>query len=482
MLLNLSLRLRVFLIFAALAMTILLLVAAGMWVVNYRLGVSAAAAAGAGTGAPVAMPALVTGGLLAGLGSVGAVAWVWLLFDQNVARPIERLSGGLRTGSTPEGHEGRYLADLAPAARSAAEARARAAEALAQEVQRHATDLQHDRTMLETILAELDAGVVMADEEGRVLFYDRQAARLLPRLAVGRPLGPALEPGALAAWCALLDDPTAADGVEITCAMPDGRVLCGRLRRVGDGSDRALLLVLRPDCPFPAGASGRQLLGTAHDFQRTGPDADNGTPRLDRLACVVFDTEATGLDPVTSRIVQIAGVRVSRGRLTGERFDALVNPGCPIPALSTRIHGITDAMVADAPDIKRVLDGFAHFAGSEILLAHNAPYDMGLLRAVQKTTGLSFDNPVLDTVLLSAMIWGGSADHSLDALAARLGVEIPADDRHTAMGDALATAECFLRLIPALQQKGIATLADVRREARRFRSLIVDANELPARA
>ena len=102
MLLNLSLRLRVFLIFAALAAVILLFVAAAMWVVNYRLSVSGVAFLGAA--APGAIPALITGGLLAGLGSLGAIAWVWLLFDQNVARPIERLSGGLRTGSTPAPH------------------------------------------------------------------------------------------------------------------------------------------------------------------------------------------------------------------------------------------------------------------------------------------------------------------------------------------------------------------------------------------
>lgn len=195
--------------------------------------------------------------------------------------------------------------------------------------------------------------------------------------------------------------------------------------------------------------------------------------RLADLTCVVFDTETTGLGE-NDRIVQIAGLRIARGRLTGEHFETLVNPGRSIPALATGIHGITDAMVADAPGPNAALTSFAHFAEDAVLIAHNAPFDMGMLR--NSVRGMRFDNRVLDTVLLSAMVWGASVPHTLDALAARLGIVIPTDQRHTAMGDARATAEAFLRLVPALEAKGISHFEDVVAEARKYRRLIRDVN------
>ena len=91
-------------------------------------------------------------------------------------------------------------------------------------------------------------------------------------------------------------------------------------------------------------------------------------------------------------------------------------------------------------------------------------------------TGAHFTNPVLDTVLLSAMLWGQSAEHSLDALCARLEIAIPPELRHTAMGDAQATASAFLRMVPALAAKGIERFEDVQRESRKFRGLIENAN------
>lgn len=466
--LNLSLRTRVFLFFSALAVAVVGLLVAGLWVVDRRLhanGVSVPASATSGI-----LSALIAGGLLAGLGSVGVIVWVWLLFDQNVARPIERLSGGLRTGTLPAPLEGRYLADLAPAAREAAEARARAAEALAAEVQHRAADLHHDRTMLEAILADIGAGAVMSDPEGRVIFYNAEAARLLPDLAVGRPLGPSIDPAALAEGCQRLEDGPD-DEAGMICSLSDGRRIGGRLRRVDGGH----VLLLRPRHDRgPDAAIAAPARGISHDFRRVHFDGASGL-RLDQMACIVFDTETTGLD-AAARIVQIGGVRISRGRLTGEQFDTLVNPGCPIPPAATRVHGITDQMVADAPECCQALRRFAMFAGNEVLVAHNAPFDMSLLRAATPETGHAFANPVLDTVLLSAMVWGATAEHSLDALAARLDISFSFGDRHTAMGDARATAECFLRLIPALQAKGIETVEDARLQARKFRGLIPDAN------
>lgn len=193
--------------------------------------------------------------------------------------------------------------------------------------------------------------------------------------------------------------------------------------------------------------------------------ADAGETRLGTAVFTVFDTETTGLFPSAGdEIVQVAGVRVLNGRLIrGEIFDRLVDPGRRIPAASTRIHGITDDMVAGEGDARRVLPIFHDFASGSFLVAHNAPFDLKFLRLKEGVTGRRFDQPVLDTVLLSAWLFGQSAEHTLDALCARFGIAIPTETRHTALTDALATAEVLCRLIPALSERGIATLGDALR-------------------
>jgi DNA polymerase-3 subunit epsilon len=87
---------------------------------------------------------------------------------------------------------------------------------------------------------------------------------------------------------------------------------------------------------------------------------------------------------------------------------------------------------------------------------------MAFLHRTQDDRGLMFDNPVLDTVHLSAVVFGGSAEHTLDAIGDRLGIEIAADLRHTALGDALATAEIFAALLPILEARGLRRFGEVR--------------------
>ncbi|MFC7704377.1 exonuclease domain-containing protein [Plastorhodobacter daqingensis] len=200
--------------------------------------------------------------------------------------------------------------------------------------------------------------------------------------------------------------------------------------------------------------------------------------RLSDLTYVVFDTETTGLSPASDEIVQIAGVRLVNGRrVAGEVFDTLVDPGRHIPQASTLVHGITNAMVMGAPDIAEAGRQFHRFADGAVLVAHNAPFDMEFLRRHEATIGKRFDNPILDTVLLSAVIFGQGESHSLDALTARLGITIPEEARHTALGDTVATAEAFLRLLPMLQARGFETFGAVLAEVRRHGRLLRDLNE-----
>jgi DNA polymerase-3 subunit epsilon len=217
-----------------------------------------------------------------------------------------------------------------------------------------------------------------------------------------------------------------------------------------------------------------------YDFDLLSKVRDAGLAEspLDALTYVVFDTETTGLLPEKGdEIVQLAAVRIVNGRrVAGEVMDTLVNPGRPIPPGSTEVHGITDAMVAEAPGVAEVCRRFHRFAEGSILVAHNAPFDMAFLKRREAELGIRFENPVLDTVLLSAVVFGQNETHSLDALAHRLGLTIPEELRHTALGDTQATADALLKLLPMLKARKVTTFGEALAEVRRHGRLLKDLN------
>lgn len=186
---------------------------------------------------------------------------------------------------------------------------------------------------------------------------------------------------------------------------------------------------------------------------------------LDTLSCTVFDTETTGLDPAGGdEIIQMGAVRIVNGKLLrGERFDQLVDPGRGIPEASIPFHGIRPEMVRGQPRIAEVLPAFAAFAADTVLVGHNVAFDMRFLQLKEASTGVTFAQPVLDTLLLASVAQPDEESHSLEAIAARLGVTVSA--RHSAAGDALTTAQVFLKLVPLLRAREIVTLGEARKAA-----------------
>ncbi len=197
-------------------------------------------------------------------------------------------------------------------------------------------------------------------------------------------------------------------------------------------------------------------------FHQPGQTSDLDNRMLKDLVYTVFDTETTGLDPSGGdAIVSIGALRIVNTRiLTEESFDQMVNPQREIPLSATNIHGISDAMVASQPTIDRVLPAFFDYTEGTIIVAHNAAFDMRMLQTYESRTNIRFVNPVLDTLLLSAIVHAAQEDQTLSSIARRLGV--PVVDRHTAMGDATMTAKIFIRMIPLLEKKGIRTLGEAR--------------------
>ena len=183
-----------------------------------------------------------------------------------------------------------------------------------------------------------------------------------------------------------------------------------------------------------------------------------GERKLSELSYTVFDTETTGLEPSAGdEIISIGATRIVNGRLLKQEvFEQLVNPRRPISRESTAVHGIDARQLAEEPTIDQVLPRFRRFCEDTVLIAHNAAFDMRFLELKEATTGVRFGQPVLDTLLLSAVLHPSLDNHNLDQIAERVGVRIIG--RHTALGDALVTGDVFLRLLPLLAERGIVTL------------------------
>ena len=173
---------------------------------------------------------------------------------------------------------------------------------------------------------------------------------------------------------------------------------------------------------------------------------------------VAIDLETTGLDPRRDAVVSVAAIPFVAGR-PGEGYVTLVDPGRPIPAGSTRIHGIDDARVAGAPSLDEALPGFDATCAGRVLVGHDIGFDVAVLARARRLRGLPQPALVtLDTRRLAVALhpsWRRSAE--LETVAAQLG--IPVIGRHTAEGDARLSGEILLVLLAEFRRRGVATLS-----------------------
>ena len=176
----------------------------------------------------------------------------------------------------------------------------------------------------------------------------------------------------------------------------------------------------------------------------------------------VIDLETTGWSPGAAAITEVAAVRVRGGRRQGE-FASLVNPGVPVPPGIEDLTGISDWMLAAAPKLPAVLPGLLDFADGCVLVAHNAPFDVGFLRAACAECGRAWPRfTVLDTVMLARQLTNPDEvpDCKLGTLAGFFRARTTPS--HRALADARATADVLGWLTRRLTHHGIRTLDELR--------------------
>ncbi len=202
--------------------------------------------------------------------------------------------------------------------------------------------------------------------------------------------------------------------------------------------------------PYPA----RPLFTTRETYLEPPPVAEVATQPLSSVTYVSFDLETTGLLPAEGdRIVAVAGVVMTAQRIfIGDVFHSLVDPGRPIPESAIRVHGITNELVRGHPSADKVLSAFQAFVGDAVLVGYDTAFDMRFIRRHHP----DITNPVLDVLLLSMAVHAHTPEHSLEAIARRLGIDL--DKRHTALGDAFIVAQIFSRLLPRMEERGITTV------------------------
>ena len=312
---------------------------------------------------------------------------------------------------------------------------------------------------LESILRSLTLPIVVTSPTGVVALVNGSAKDLLGAdgLAVGQPISDCV--GEVSLERALAATAASEQPISASLEIPDRAPIAATLIRLPQGG----VVVSFPSAAAESSAGALTLeydLEALNPLPEPGPIADD-TP-LAALPMLVLDTETTGLDVKTDRVVSIGAVR-----MVGERifrhvtFHQLCNPHRPIPPAATRVHHITDDDVADAPEYAEVWQNCLPLLEGAVMVGYNIPFDIAMLRHESRRADLAWqDPPFLDILLLAVALIDDLRNDNLEGLTDYLGVDI--SDRHNALGDSLMEAETLACLLPRLEDKGIVTYGDAK--------------------
>ena len=181
--------------------------------------------------------------------------------------------------------------------------------------------------------------------------------------------------------------------------------------------------------------------------------------KIDEEEFVVFDIETTGLNSHTNEIIEIGAVKIKAGRIV-DRYSQLINPGRPIPYHITEITSITDEQVANEPKIDEVIGKFVDFIGDAVLVAHNAPFDMGFIkRDIKKYLNIDYQCSVIDTLQMARDLFPDLKKYGLGDLNKTLGLAL--EKHHRAVDDSQATANMFIIFLEKYKEKGLEYMKDI---------------------
>lgn len=214
----------------------------------------------------------------------------------------------------------------------------------------------------------------------------------------------------------------------------------------------------------------------------------NAAPLI-ALDAVILDTETTGLDPASARIVEIGAVPLVGGRVKpASSFQRLVRPDVPIPLSASAVHQIDDAKVADSARFAEIWPELCEYIGDSVIIGHTIGFDLAVFKRECERSGITFRLPrTLDTRFLAQIAEPNLAGYTLEGLASWLGIKL--EQRHSALGDALTTARIFTALVPKLRDSGIRTLGEAAQACRAMTNVLdeqhragwVEAVEPPTR-
>ena len=318
---------------------------------------------------------------------------------------------------------------------------------------------------LVSILKALTVPIVVTSPAGVVALMNGSARDLLgaDERLVGKLLPSTIDESSL--QCATRAAATPYQPISATLNMTGREPLAATLIRLRQGG-----VVLQ----FAAGTAGQPLL--EYDLEvldplpEPGPIADD-TP-LSSLPMLVLDTETTGLDVKTDRVVSIGAVRMVGDRVYRHvTFHQLCTPGRPIPSAASRVHHITDDDVANAPEFAEIWQNCQPLLKGTVMVGYNIPFDIAMLRHESNRAGLAWEEPpFLDILLLAVALIDDLRDDNLEGLTDYLGVDV--HDRHNALGDSLMEAETLACLLPRLEDKGIVTYGDALEFSRKAKRIL----------